>query len=106
MIASNGLPHTHPSAGGTRHVECDDCYAAGPAEPSPRDGRAWNDRVIDPKLITAVKPFISEIDRLEKEYGFDQPAHQLQPMMITLADLLALRDAFQTTPEKTNDRNE
>ncbi|WP_107962906.1 Lar family restriction alleviation protein [Sphingomonas sp. PP-CE-3G-477] len=44
MMSSSGYPHGSPGAGGTRFVVCDDCYASGPAEPSPRVGTAWNIR--------------------------------------------------------------
>lgn len=44
MYASNGVPQGDQLAGGTRSVECNDCYASGPSEPSPRVGIAWNTR--------------------------------------------------------------
>lgn len=68
MLASNGVPHGQVGAGGTRHVECNDCYATGPAEPSPIDGRAWNRRtpagpLADGEMIEIVARAIGEAER-------------------------------------------
>ena len=45
-------------------------------------------------LSRAAKPFLMEINRLEREYGFDRPDQQYQCMMIELIDLKRLRKAF------------
>jgi len=44
--------------------------------------------------LGAAKPFLDEIDRLEREYGFDRPMHQGQCLMLALSDLIAFRAAF------------
>jgi hypothetical protein len=44
-------------------------------------------------LREAVAPFLCEIDRLEKEYGFDRPMHQGQCLMLPLSALISLRAA-------------
>jgi hypothetical protein len=44
-------------------------------------------------VVEAMEPFVREINRLEREYGFDRPMDQYQPLMITLADCISLRIA-------------
>ncbi|MEJ7933468.1 hypothetical protein WG907_04250 [Sphingobium sp. AN558] len=46
----------------------------------------------------ALEPFLREIDRLEKEYGFDRPLHQGQCMMLPLSALLNLKAAAGAGP--------
>lgn len=50
-------------------------------------------------LVAALEPFVSEINRLEREYGFDRPQWQYQPLMICLSDILALRAALAPVAE-------
>lgn len=46
IMSSSGSPHGMPGAGGTRHVECDDCGAETGAGPN-RDGAPWNTRHVN-----------------------------------------------------------
>lgn len=47
-------------------------------------------------LVEALKPFVQEINRLEREYGFDRPLHQYQCMMLPLSDLIRFREVYST----------
>lgn len=51
-------------------------------------------RACNQRAATTLKPILKEINRLEKEYGFDRPAHQYQCMMIELQDLIKARAAI------------
>jgi hypothetical protein len=44
------------------------------------------------------RAILKEIDRLEREYGFDRPMHQLQCLMLPLSDLIAFRAAIAVMP--------
>jgi hypothetical protein len=50
------------------------------------------------RLSEALAPFTNEIDRLERDYGFDRPLHQGQTLMLPLSDLLNLRTALKEGP--------
>lgn len=56
-------------------------------------------------LRGALEPFEREIDRLEREYGFDRPTHQLQPLMLPLMDLLILREAARSLSSVSREEN-
>lgn len=50
-------------------------------------------------LNEAAKPIVAEIDRLEREYGFDRPMYQSQYLMLYLGDLIRFRTVIKEITE-------